>query len=131
MQGKVKFNLLSYAPEYGSQVLDDYIANEISPDMTDLEKVKKLAEIVGRDFDYGASWDYVSMIINGSGSCWASADFIIEGCSRLGIRVGNCPEPWVARTHRSALVAIGDVLYNVEAGYLLRGHPRRVLRQAG
>ena len=115
--GEVKFNLVNYAPEYGSQVLDDYLANEITADMTDLEKAKKLAEIVARDFDYGRASDYVSMIVYGYGDCWASADFIIEGCRRLGIQAGYRPEPWESSSHESALVAIGDELYNIEAGF--------------
>ena len=115
--GTVSVKLVSYDSEYASQKLDEYLANEISPNMTDMEKVKKLAEIVTRDFDYGYASGYVSMIIRGYGDCLACTGFIVEGCRRLGVRAAFCPEPWESPTHRSALVAIGDELYNIEAGY--------------
>lgn len=103
---------------YPNQVMDNYLKTEIKSTMTTMEKVKKLADIAQRDFDYiygRPNWqDY---IIYGGGTCYASAFFIAEGCTRLGITAGTHPEKWTASDHRNAAVLIDGKLYAFEAGY--------------
>lgn len=101
-------------------VMNNYIATEITDDMTDYQKAKKITEIVARDFSYmenASHWqDYIE---KGGGDCWASAFFIVEACRRMGIQAeahDDYENPYTGYLHRYALVNINGEKYVAEAG---------------
>ncbi len=117
-RSSVVFHIINANLLYADQVMDNYLRTEITADMTDLEKARKVADIAARNYDYingYASWQ--DLIWFGGGTCWASASFVAEGCRRLGLKAGVHTEPWESSSHRNAIVLIDDTLYVLEAGY--------------
>lgn len=117
----VTVHVVDYSDEYVNKVIDDYIAANITDDMTYLEKVKKAAAMAA-GYDYSASYYTAKgMILNGGGDCWASTDLIIRVCKKLGFdawsRNGN-RDPGAGSGHRNAMVQTPDgKYYEAEAGY--------------
>ncbi len=116
----VGFVVEYYPYYYVDIVMDNYIATEITATMTTEEKVRKIAEICGRDYDYGSSTSWSGMILTGSGSCWGATSFVCEGCRRLGIPAAGRRadrDGGAGSAHRNAMVDIDGQLWIVEAGY--------------
>ena len=118
---KVRFEVCDYSDEYVDKVIDDYLAENITEDMTDLEKLDKIAAFPTRyNYSVNAS-DCKSMIITGGGDCWASANTIRDLCERVGIpshlRYG-ANDPMAGSGHRNAVALIDGEVYVVEAGYI-------------
>ena len=105
---------------YGDKVMDDYIAANITEDMTDMELMKAIARFPA-SYDYSASYSGVySMIIYGGGDCWASTSAIIAICNKLGIKAwsrnGN-KDLGAGSGHRNAMAELNGKYYELEAGY--------------
>ncbi len=114
----VDFMIHNAKYDYADQVLDHYIATEITDDMTELEKADQLRIIVARDFDYQVghpAWQ--DFIWYGGGTCWASTGFIVEGCRRLGIPAGMHTEPWESGQHANAIALVDGALWLFKSGY--------------
>lgn len=117
----VTVHVVNYAKKYADDAIDKYIAENITSDMTDYDKIKMAAKMAA-DFDYNYRYQsYIDMIIHKGGDCWASTNLIIAVCEKLGynawIRVAN-RDPGAGSGHRNALVEGKDgTLYLAEAGY--------------
>ncbi len=113
--------LVDYAVYYAEQVTADYIAANITADMTGREKLVKICKFVA-GYDYNAArTDMVSMIVTGEGGdCLAAADTVNYMCSLLGIESrarGASNDPGASATHRNNLVYIEEGMYIVDCGY--------------
>ena len=101
--------------------LNNYMEKEITDGMTDLEKLKKVTEICARDFDYSVYYQSVNNYIHfGCGDCWASTNFILAMCKRLGIHAVARPaykDPGAGGGHENVLAEIDGKLYIAEAGF--------------
>ncbi len=109
-----------YSTVYCEQVMDAYIAANITEDMADLELVKAICRFPA-GYDYSASYSSAnSMIINGGGDCWASTDAIIALSEKLNIKAwsrnGN-RDPGAGSGHMNAMVELNGKYYELEAGY--------------
>lgn len=117
----VSINVNSYGAYYANQVMDTYLKNTITADMTDYQKLDCVAKFPAQ-YDYSANYSgATSMIICGGGDCWASTDAIIKLSKKLGFdawsRNGN-RDPGAGSGHRNAMVQLPDgTYYEVEAGY--------------
>lgn len=113
---QVVFHLRNAYYLYCDQVMDDYIANEITDGMTQLEKARTLMTIVGRDFDYGNASTWQDFIWLGYGDCYSATGFIVEGCRRLGIPAGIHPQHFDggASDHRNAIALCDGDLWVFE-----------------
>lgn len=116
----VKVSFLDYTQTYVNQVIDQYIAGNITASMTAYEKVEQACKFVA-SYDYSVSHSSaVSMIVCGGGDCWASTDAIIQICRKLGIKAwsrnGN-RDPGAGSGHMNAMVEADSIYYEVEAGY--------------
>jgi len=115
--------------DYGSMVLDQtldaalsrYAETEFTSDMSDLEKFRKAAEICARDFDYSGSHSGArAMVFFGSGDCWASTDFIIRLCERVGVASYSRPgykDLGAGSGHKNVIAELDGSLWIAEAGY--------------
>ena len=113
-------HVVDYSTIYCEQVMDAYIAANITEDMTDLELVKAICRFPA-GYDYSASYSNAnSMIINGGGDCWASTDAIITLCEKLKLKAwtrnGN-RDPGAGSGHMNAMVELNGKYYELEAGY--------------
>ena len=111
-----------YADEYCQQVMEKYIEDNITEDMTDLELVKAICRFPA-GYEYSASYSSGrSMIINGGGDCWASTSAILMLSKKLGIKAwtrnGN-RDPGAGSGHVNAMVELNDKYYELEAGYAM------------
>ncbi len=129
----LKVRVLDYADEYYQNALDAYIADHITSDMTELEKIVEITKYPA-SFDYSASYSSgKSMVLNGGGDCWASTGLIIALSDKLGLKAwarnGN-RDAGAGSGHRNALVesASGDLWYECEAGYGMAKNSQTGLR---
>lgn len=113
-------SFMDYTPIYANQVMDQYIAENITASMTAYEKVEQACKFAA-SYDYSASHSSaVSMIICGGGDCWASTDAIIQICEKLGLKAwsrnGN-RDYGSGSGHMNAMVEADGIYYEAEAGY--------------
>lgn len=115
------FNVLScaddvYAPQRLEELIKEYIPAGATPYQV-LEGACKLAA----SFDYsGKASGWKSMILIGSGDCWASSYRIQKVCEDYGIeaRVRNANrDPGALSGHRNVIARIEDTYYVADAGY--------------
>lgn len=117
----VNVSVEDYAEIYANNIMDSYIAENITDDMTTYEKLSKICEFVAHNYDYSPYYSgCTSMIISGGGDCWASTYTIIEMAKKIGytawVRNGN-RDVGSGSGHRNALVQDGYTYYECEAGY--------------
>lgn len=118
----VTVHVKNYTDVYCDRVIDDYIANNITADMSDREKLEAIARFPA-SYDYSPYYSGVnSMILNGGGDCWASTSAIITICKKLNInawsRNGN-KDPGAGSGHMNAMAELNGVYYELEAGYYM------------
>lgn len=117
----VTVEVKDYADTYTDQVIDRYIQENFTEDMTVQETLRTICKFpAGYDYDDSYS-SATGMVVSGGGDCWASTDLILEVCERLGLdakdRNGN-RDPGAGSGHRNVLVTIGEgEYYELEAGY--------------
>ncbi len=116
----VRFHVIDYGMQSAERIMAGYLSGEIRSSMTVLEKVDKIAEIAARDFDYSVYYsDWKSMLAYGGGDCWANTDFIVEACSRLGIKAVQrraSGDEYAGQNHVNALFDYQGQLYVADAG---------------
>lgn len=116
----VTVTVYNYATVYADEVMDQYIKENITDTMTDLEKLDKIAAFPAK-YNYDAGYSgYVSMIIFEGGDCWASTSAILELCERAGLKAHlrfAANDPGAGSGHRNVAVQIGDQVYVADAGY--------------
>jgi len=117
----VKVDVKNYAEVYADAVLDEFLENNITPDMTTKEKVTAITKYVAQEYDYDYNYQsYVSMVIYGGGDCWASTNTIVHMCKKIGLnawgRNAN-KDGGAAGGHRNAIVEGDGVYYIAEAGF--------------
>ena len=110
----------NYAVTYGDKIMDAYLAENITDDMSDKEIMEAIARFPA-SYDYSASYSGVySMIIYGGGDCWASTDAIITLCEKKGIKAwsrnGN-KDLGAGSGHKNAMAELNGTYYELEAGY--------------
>ncbi len=116
----VNVEVINYANVYADKVLDDFIASNVTADMTGYEKICLAAKFAA-DHEYSAGYSSCAgMVITGGGDCWASTDTIIQICTKLGIeawaRNGN-RDYGAGSGHMNAMAYADGKYYEAEAGY--------------
>ncbi len=109
---------------YCNQVVDDFIAENITDDMTDYEKMLTSLYWLA-EFPYqpcgGTSYGVLSGA--GAGDCWIYTDLVYRVCSRLGIpckrRLAN-KDLMASSTHRNCAVLLDGSSYIVDVGTSVR-----------
>ncbi|MGN0115445.1 MAG: leucine-rich repeat protein [Acutalibacteraceae bacterium] len=114
------FEVKEYAHYYADQVMDKYIADNITDSMSGYEKLDAVCKFVA-SYEYSASHSSAAgMIVSGGGDCWASTFTIINMCEKLSIdawsRNGN-RDPGAGSGHMNAMAQIDGKYYELEAGY--------------
>jgi len=115
-------HVVDYSTIYCDQVMDAYIAANITEDMSDLELVKAICRFPAA-YDYSASYSSArDMVINGGGDCWASTDAIMLLSEKLDIKAwrrnGN-RDPGAGSGHMNAMIELNGKYYELEAGYAM------------
>lgn len=116
----VNVHVVDYSVVYADELIAQYLSENITDNMTDMEKMQAIARYPASfDYDYHYS-GYVSMLVYGGGDCWASTSLIIRECEMLGIeawsRNGN-KDPGAGSGHRNAMAYYNGKYYELEAGY--------------
>ena len=117
---KVKVHVIAYSVVYADNKIKEYIANNITgKNLSDIDLMNKIAEYPA-SFDYGDEHSgYDTMIIFGSGDCWASTSLVLKMCDLLGIKAwarnGN-KDTGAGGGHMNALVNYNGAYYEIEAG---------------
>ena len=117
---KVKVTVVDYSDKYANDVMDNYLNDNITSNMTDEQKLTKIAQFIA-SYDYSPYYQsYKGMIINGGGDCWASTNTAIAMAKKLGytavVRNGN-QDSGGGSGHRNALIFTNSGYYIIEAGY--------------
>lgn len=116
----VKVFVKPYTQQYAENVMQKYIDENITSDMTDYAKMVKIAKFIA-GYDYNSRYQsYTNMILYGGGDCWASANTAVKMATMLGykalVRNGN-NDPMTGEGHRNALVFTDSGYYVIEAGF--------------
>ena len=112
----------NYLEKYGDDMIDKFIAENITPDMSIKEIVTAATRWTAEKYSYGNNQSYYNMIAYGYGDCWASADLINTICQRCGlhswIRNAN-RDSGAGSGHKNAIIEDPEngVWYIGEAGY--------------
>ena len=116
----ITINVINYVNYYSKNVLQEYINKNITSNMSNLDKLKKICEFVA-SYDYSANASsYQGMILSGGGDCWASSYCIIEMCNMVGLKSQlryAAIDPGAGSGHRNVSVLIDGKVYIAEAGY--------------
>ncbi len=123
----VTVHVVDYAEVYADKVIDDYLSENYSEKMTFEEKLDVITKFPAT-YIYDAYYsDYIGMVINGGGDCWASSDLILRECEKVGInariRNGN-KDPGAGSGHKNVLAWEDGQYYELEAGYGSTAVPR-------
>ena len=117
----VTVHVQSYAQVYVDGVMQDYIAKNLPANPTDYNKAETAAKFAAQ-YEYSANYSsYLSMVILGGGSCWASTGAVNRMCSLMGLpawtRNGN-KDAGAGSGHVNTLAQCSDGTYlEIEAGY--------------
>ena len=118
---EVTVHVLNYATAYAQGVMDDYISANIAGSLTEYQKAELCCRFVaGYDYSIESS-SYTSLIVHGSGDCWASNGALMYMLQKLGI---NCKSRYAGYDdgagsgHYNVFANLDGVNYIVDAGYV-------------
>ncbi|MCM1295252.1 MAG: leucine-rich repeat protein [Muribaculaceae bacterium] len=116
----VNVEVKDYADVYADEIMDAYIAENITADMETYEKLEQVAKFVA-DREYSVYYQSAAgLIVSGGGDCWASTNTIIAMAKKLGLKAwarnGN-RDLGAGSGHMNAMVSDGREYFEVEAGY--------------
>lgn len=110
----------NYAKLYADNVMNTYLSQNITSSMTNMEKLKKIAEFPCQ-YNYSSERSSaIGMIVFGGGDCWASTDAILKLCKKVGLKARARDahnDPGAGSGHMNVIVKVDEKLYIVEAGY--------------
>lgn len=97
------------------QKMDEIIANHITDDMSDYEKMESVVKYIEHELDYTLYQpDWRKMLITGGGDCMASRLGVHYLCARLGLKSYPLTD---IEDHGECLVRIGDKVYMTVTGF--------------
>lgn len=120
--------LTSYEKAYAYSVMDIYLANNITDDMTDFEKANvcgKFPLMFGYDLTINTA---AEMIVYGSGNCWAVTDALLYMLKQLGIQCEKFDENntvilYTNSLHRNVRAILDGKYYIVDSGGVMGRAP--------
>lgn len=96
-------------------VFDKFKATYINDNMTEYEKMDKVAWYLSAEYDYGLyQADWCEYIVTGSGDCMASRYAVMYLCQYLGLHAAACPD---LDSHGDTVVRADGKVYLVTTGY--------------
>lgn len=118
---RVNVDVRGYAAVYYHEKISE-IADGIGVRETELDTFRAVVQYVAENTDYSASTSSgIGMLINGSGDCWASTDFIVDLCHELGIRSARnryaAHDAGAGGGHRNVVAKLDGDYYIGDAGY--------------
>lgn len=100
---------------YVRSVFDKFKATYITDNMTEYEKMDKVAWYLSAEYDYRLyQADWCEYIVTGSGDCMASRYAVMYLCRYLGLRAAACPD---LDSHGDTVVRADGKVYLVTTGY--------------
>lgn len=118
------YNFRLYFPgyDYAENVLSQYIDSQPWNQMSQMEKLKRIASHVAEDYGYyTGAMCWREMILAGGGDCWATSDLIVEMCRRVGVpaavRAAYKDRISAGGGHQNVITEIDGQKYIVEAAY--------------
>lgn len=100
---------------YVRSVFDKFKKTYITDNMTEYEKMDKVAWYLSAEYDYRLYQDdWYEYIVTGSGDCMASRYAVMYLCRDLGLRAAACPD---LDSHGDTVVRADGKVYLVTTGY--------------
>ncbi|MBR1416258.1 MAG: fibronectin type III domain-containing protein [Bacilli bacterium] len=122
----IKVNVVNYAVTYSQNVMKDYIKKNITSDMTEYQKMQKIAEFVA-SYPYGYSTSYVGFILGNGADCIGSSNTIVWMANQVGIKAHiryAVKDAGAGNNHHNVAAMLDGKLYIIEAGYYQTTTPR-------
>ncbi len=118
---EITVTVKDYADIYVYETVDTYIAENITDDMTEYQKVEAICKYVA-SYNYSV---YASsmrgMILLGGGDCWASTTMVNYMCQKVGIqaktRANANMDSGAGSGHVNSFVVIDGKTYIVDVGF--------------
>ena len=100
---------------YIRKVFDEFKETYITPDMSEYEKMDKVAWYLSSEYDYQLYQDsWYQYIITGRGDCMASRWAVMHFCRELGLKAAACPS---IDSHGMTVVRADGKVYVVTTGF--------------
>ena len=100
----INVHVLDYLEVHAEEVMDNFIKENITSSMTDMEKADAIVSYVTKTYDYRVdSSSAVTLIAKGGGDCWANSDLVIQ----LGLKAGL--NVWERNANRDTGAGSGHV----------------------
>ena len=100
---------------YVRSVIDNFKKTYIKDDMTEYEKMEKVAWYLSAEYDYELYHDdWIRYIVTGSGDCMASRFAVMYFCREVGLKAEACRS---LDAHGETVVRAGDKVYMVVTGF--------------
>lgn len=116
----VTVHVVNYAGAYAEGVVDRYIDENITSDMTQYQKAEKCCQFVA-GYDYGVEYQsYTGLIVMGRGDCWASTNTLLFMLPKLGISAKErfaAYDDGAGAGHYNVVAKLDGTDYILETGY--------------
>ena len=116
----LRVHVVNYAQTYAENVIDSYLAKNITAGMTEREKAELCCKFVC-SYDYsGSATNYVGLVLTGGGDCWASTNTLLYMFRKLGIQAQSHDSRNVMGGlggHRNVSAKLDGKYCIVEAGF--------------
>lgn len=100
---------------YVRSVIDNFKKTYIKDDMTEYEKMEKVAWYLSAEYDYELYQDdWIRYLVTGSGDCMASRYAVMVFCREVGLKAAACRS---LDAHGQTIVRAGDKVYMVITGF--------------
>lgn len=120
---KIKVTVVNYADYYAEKRMNIFLDNNITENMSQYDKVKKICEWLSNNFDYSVKYyTYTDLMIYGEGDCWANgyaADYMFKQIGLTSYMRWGANDPGaIGISHKGNVVIIDGEKYRVECGYI-------------
>ena len=110
--------------DFAIKTVDDFIANNITSNMTEMEKAVTACKWITKNYPYSRDYgggDWVQVINAGGGICWGYSDLVDEVFSRMGIkcntRIATKDNPTRPSSHSNNAALIDGAFYKVDCSF--------------
>ena len=116
----VTVNIINYAKVNAENVMNKYLDEHITSNMTEYQKMQQIVELM-KTTSYNAGYASYAGLFSGPGAdCWGSTDAINYMGEKLGIKVrarnGNL-DPGAGGGHMNNVAMLDGELYEIDGGY--------------
>ena len=110
----------AYERLMAEKIMDDYITEHITNDMSEYEKMEEFLKLMATT-EYSVNHaDYIGLFLDGGGDCIAASQAVLYFCDKVGIKAhlrNAIRDVGASKNHHNVAALLDGKMYIVEAGY--------------